>query len=573
MQVVKGASNTGGIRMRRLLLVTLALAGCHRDLSVDPCWEHPELCNADAPNEAQASDAETSDADAQTIDTSVATDASSDDVSDVAGDTVPTETSGDAPVCNIGDYRCTGDTLEQCATDRSSWTSVVACPAGACDATAKRCSACVPGTYSCTGADRYECSSLGVKVKSATCATAELCAASTGATCATPACGVSEKTCSGKTARTCNAGRTGWTDTACSISCSAGSCLRIADMPIDMGAHVCVALSDGSVRCWGDNLHGQVGGASTADDVPGLVAGISSAAQVAVSAYSSGVRLADGSLRWWGELYTATTPGSVDSAVPLAIPGLASGTSIMLGRLRICAVQMDKTLKCYGKGPLGDGTWNDFTTPKAVPGLTNVLDGGTILELERAGFAIVDGGVKGWGTNYFGQLGTGSTGEQLAPVSAFSFATQISFLNSHTCARLASGGVRCVGSNDTGQLGKGSISTGGPVLVPIDVPGITGARNVCTGQYFSCAALADKTVRCWGLNDRGQLGDGTTTDHYSQAPVMGITTAVKVGCGYEFACALLEDGTMKCWGDNQAGQLGIGKSVATYRATAVAPAW
>lgn len=572
--------------MRRLLFVALAAAGCHRDLDIDPCWEHPELCASDAANDAQ-SDGATSDVespdiavDSAIVETGTTTDATADaeavdgatsDSADDAEDA--SETAADTAVCNAGDYRCAGDALEQCAGDRRSWSSVAACPAGTCDAGAKRCTACVPGSYSCIGADRYQCSGLGMNIKVVTCATAELCAAATAGTCATPACGTGEKVCSGKTARTCNAGRTGWIDSACSIGCSGGSCLRVVDMPIDVGGHICVALSNGTVRCWGDNTHGQLGDASTADDVPGIVGGISSATQIAVSGYTSAARLADGSLRWWGELYSPTSPGYVDSAVPLSIPGLPTGTSITVGRLRVCAIQSDKTLKCYGKGPLGDGTTNDFATAKAVPGLTDIIDGGSIIDLPKAAFAIVDGGAKGWGANAYAQLGTGATGQQLTPLSTFSFATQISTQNDHTCARLASGGVRCVGSNDTGQVGNGSSSVAGPVLAPVDVAGVSGARNVCAGQNHSCAALSDKTVKCWGFNEVGQLGDGTTTDHYSAALVSGITNAVKVACGYAFSCALLEDGTMKCWGDNEAGQLGIGKSVATYRATPVAPAW
>lgn len=76
------------------------------------------------------------------------------------------------------------------------------------------------------------------------------------------------------------------------------------------------------------------------------------------------------------------------------------------------------------------------------------------------------------------------------------------------------------------------------------------------GDVSTCAVLANKTVKCWGRNNEGQLGNDSTMDSVRPVAVMGLTTATQVSVGYEHACARLEDGTARCWGSNSTGQLG-----------------
>jgi hypothetical protein len=107
-----------------------------------------------------------------------------------------------------------------------------------------------------------------------------------------------------------------------------------------------------------------------------------------------------------------------------------------------------------------------------------------------------------------------------------------------------------------GQLGDGTTLS---KYNGIAVTGISNAIAISTGWEHSCAVLADGTVRCWGANALGQLGDGTTTRRTTPVPVSGITGAVAVTAGWwHHSCALLGDGTVRCWGDNQWGQLGNG---------------
>jgi alpha-tubulin suppressor-like RCC1 family protein len=88
------------------------------------------------------------------------------------------------------------------------------------------------------------------------------------------------------------------------------------------------------------------------------------------------------------------------------------------------------------------------------------------------------------------------------------------------------------------------------------VSGITDATAVATGSRHTCAVLADGTIKCWGSNGIGQLGDGTLAVRMLPVAVAGITDATAVAAGFQHSCGLRATGALECWGDNQSGQLG-----------------
>jgi hypothetical protein len=105
--------------------------------------------------------------------------------------------------------------------------------------------------------------------------------------------------------------------------------------------------------------------------------------------------------------------------------------------------------------------------------------------------------------------------------------------------------MKCWGSNANGQLGDPS-SVGADSSTPVTVSGISGAVAITTGAFHTCALLTDGTLRCWGLNGQGQLGDGTVTS--SSTPVtVGLTGVAAVSGGGYNTCAVLADGSMQCW--------------------------
>ncbi len=125
--------------------------------------------------------------------------------------------------------------------------------------------------------------------------------------------------------------------------------------------------------------------------------------------------------------------------------------------------------------------------------------------------------------------------------------------NHHTCAVLGDQTVRCWGYNSNGRLGDGTTTNR---LTPTAVPGLTGVTQVSAGANHTCARLSTGDLRCWGLNATGQLGDGTTTGRLTPTAVPGLTGVATVSAGEYHTCALMQDGTARCWGSGERGQLG-----------------
>ncbi|HMI84168.1 MAG TPA: hypothetical protein VK550_08730, partial [Polyangiaceae bacterium] len=172
---------------------------------------------------------------------------------------------------------------------------------------------------------------------------------------------------------------------------------------------------------------------------------------------------------------------------------------------------------------------------------------------------------RAWTTCARSYLGSGRT------------ATLVDMGGAHVCALLDDGAVKCWGANPNGQLGLGDTRDRGadPTDMGDALPAVslgTGrtAKMIATGQIHSCALLDNGTVKCWGLNDSGDLGLGDMATRGDNANEMGDDLpAINVGTGrtVQFiaagafhTCVLLDNGTLKCWGNNAYGQLGLGNT-------------
>jgi len=172
---------------------------------------------------------------------------------------------------------------------------------------------------------------------------------------------------------------------------------------------------------------------------------------------------------------------------------------------------------------------------------------------------LANGTATCWGLGESGQRGDGSFSTfALSPVAVngLTGAVDLAAGYGHTCALLSNATMRCWGENREGQLGNGTTASPGTAQ-PVTVGGITGVSAFTTGAYHTCALLSNGTLRCWGRN-QGQLGNGTYTNSSTPVAVSGLSSVSAVSGGGAHTCAVRSDGTVWCWGENDFGQLGNG---------------
>jgi alpha-tubulin suppressor-like RCC1 family protein len=216
-------------------------------------------------------------------------------------------------------------------------------------------------------------------------------------------------------------------------------------------------------------------------------------------------------------------------------------------------------------GELGNGT----TTPYggvATPGQVSQLAGVTAVA-GGSNFSLAlksDGTVWAWGNNGWGQLGRGSYVSSTTPVqvSGLSGVKAIAAGDLHALALKSDGTVWSWGFNYYGQVGNGS---GNNVLLPVRVSGLSGVSGIAAGNggFTSYALKTDGTVRAWGYDGLGQLGNGTSDENAHPTPVkvLNLSAVTAIGAGSSHALAVRSDGTVRGWGYNRYSQLGAKTTV------------
>lgn len=351
------------------------------------------------------------------------------------------------------------------------------------------------------------------------------------------------------------------------------ACSRMASSSLASGEPDCAVISGGKVVCWGPNRNGQLGnGTNVSSNRPVEVTGVTGAVSVSASGTHACALLGNGTVKCWGEgFFGELGNGSfADHNTPVDVLGVTGATQLSSAGAHSCARLAGGTVKCWGAGKWGQlGNGLNFNSAVAVdvmaarppddPRAPDLLTGvQSVVAQETTSCALLaNGTIRCWGHNDHGQLGNGTTVDAnlAVPVAGVGGATSVDTAG-YTCAVVAGGTVKCWGYNVIGQLGNGTTTNS---LSPVEVVGVTGATSVSIGAFGStCALITGGTVKCWGLNEKGQLGDGSRTSSSRPVDVVGVTGATAVSAGISHTCALLQGGWIQCWGSNFNGDLGHG---------------
>jgi alpha-tubulin suppressor-like RCC1 family protein len=346
-------------------------------------------------------------------------------------------------------------------------------------------------------------------------------------------------------------------------------------------AHSCgisrgATAAEDTFVCWGSDQAGQLGDNDDADrGLPEPIKVDLLPAAIGAGALHTCASDSSGALWCWGRGSSGQLgPGhAIDTPLPVVVPlpaGAGPATAAAAGGAHTCVlVSPDSApggeILCFGDnshGQLGDGTLTSRAAPAPVAlGPTAARAVAVTAGSDHTCAIDVTGQAWCWGRGDGGQLGDGATTDQPAPVAVTLpgglTVASLSAGGAHTCAVGTAGGVWCWGADDRGQLGLGA--PGAVVASPASVAGIGGAASgVSAGGAHSCAEVADGSVWCWGANDSGQLGDGTTVDRATPARVAGAAGAVSAGALHTCASAA---GHTSCWGSDTSGQLGDGATL------------
>ncbi len=350
----------------------------------------------------------------------------------------------------------------------------------------------------------------------------------------------------------------------CGAGCCVGTGLAVGE------EHSCAIAANGTVKCWGINDWDQSGPVGDKVTSPGPVSGLSDVVQVAAGGPHSCALTGAGAVLCWGgrpsgQLGDGLTGGWTSTPKQI-VDVTAKVVAISAGAVQTCALTEAGTLYCWGPngdGALGDGSTTWHSRPTAVVDLAQVSGmacGGNAAHDFTCAWTSND--LYCFGSNLSGQLGQGATDKNAhsRPVKVSGIAGKVvaaSAGSRHICALTDAGAVYCWGANDVGQVGDGTTTDPRPAPVRVIESGVIA---VSAGLESTCALMSSGAVQCWGSNDRGRLGDGT--DVPSTQPkatlVNAGATAIGVAAGLvgAHACARMEDGTIRCWGANSQGQLG-----------------
>ena len=297
---------------------------------------------------------------------------------------------------------------------------------------------------------------------------------------------------------------------------------------IGMGdTHTCAIRSGGAAMCWGNNSSGELGnGTLTKSLVPVAVVGLTDAVTADLGDDGTCAMTASGAVSCWGNSFRGTLGNGVSDGsvftIPVPVTGVNDAVALAVGSEHGCVIRVDASVWCWGDssdGEAGAGLPSEILEPLVIDGIGAAVHVATGQRLHVRPSRRRHG-------ELLGSRWPWSVGQRWDPTSA----------------------------------------------APSTVSGLTDVADVTAGDFHACAVLVDTTMRCWGSNSRGQLGDGTRTESTTPVVVAGLSAVAEAGAGGEHTCVRLDDGTMSCWGNGFSGQLGNGSTSDQLVPTTVAGA-
>ena len=342
------------------------------------------------------------------------------------------------------------------------------------------------------------------------------------------------------------------------------------------GYHNCALLDNASVKCWGYNNKGQLGidNNTNMGDGSGEMALLTSidlgtgrtATAIAAGEYHTCALLDNASVKCWGKndwgqlgIDSTTNMGNGSGEMAqLTSIDLGTGrtaTAIAAGDYNTCALLDNASVKCWGANDtgqvgidnatdddLGDSS-GEMTLLPAVKLGTGTTATAIAIGMSHVCALLDNASVKCWGDNQYGELGIdnatnmGDNSSEMALLTDINLgtgrtATAIAAGTAHTCALLDNAYVKCWGRNNSGQLGIGNTTYMGDnssemaLLTGINLGTGRTATAIAVGGNHNCALLDNANVKCWGSNDKGQLGIDSTTDMGDNSSEMGDNLSV-----------------------------------------------
>jgi alpha-tubulin suppressor-like RCC1 family protein len=343
-------------------------------------------------------------------------------------------------------------------------------------------------------------------------------------------------------------------------------------------AHTCALEASGRVKCWGSNEFGQLGdGTQKSSNYPVEVVDLNDAKSITAGLYFTCALTRSNNLKCWGnnqfgQLGDGTTINRNKPGIKVDLPQRIDAYDV--GDYHACAIQLgSQDFYCWGNnasGQLGDISITESTSPVIIRPLTKFGWPVDILSIATGGrhTCIIGRWQKGkihddlalicQGDNRYGQHG-GSWNNGIFNYSLLTFnINSVIATGDGTCTKVKN--YFCWGKNNYGQM-------------ELAAPNAWSFEPVALGWNHSCGSSGPEgkaSLYCWGWNYFGQIGDGTRITRRSITRVKEIKEQItSIAVGWAHTCVATKEGTVKCWGANESGQLGDGTDIDRYTPVAV----